>query len=154
MASFRVVADNSGCCAIKHIRDFCSSPKLPSRYIYLYGEGHNDDQTSSQPEAYKNWAEKLDEKPETAGDMFKAIVSQIRYRRPAGMITVNLVEENDYCCDDEDCDYGNRHWDRDQVDEWHPLLTELGFTSVKFMNSNSGNMIHHYTLVYDDGGWN
>ncbi len=144
MGHFRVVASNCGCCAIKHIRDFTSSPKSKSFYLDPYG--HDEDQSSTAPEPYANWAYALKETPENAGEAFKAIVAQIKDRRPSGMITCNLVEEFG---DDSDED-GHGEFDDSQIKAWQPIMDELGFTKVVFLNSNSENKIHHYTLVYEE----
>jgi hypothetical protein len=146
MANFRVVASNCGCCAIKHIRDIPSSPDNDDFLLYSDG-GHDEDQSSSQPEAYENWAQEIEPKPATAGDAMKAVVAQIKRRRPAGIITVNLVEH----LEDEDEDF---HRGGDYNDScpraWDPIMEELGFTKVVVLNSNSDNKIHHYTCVYDE----
>lgn len=156
MANFRVVASNCGCCAIKHIRDFTSHPE---NAFYLDPQGHDEDQSSSAPKPYDNWAYELKETPENAGEAFKAIVAHIKDRRPSGMITCNLVEErcelDDYCC--EDCNGLYEDWEEDcplfddsQIRAWQPIMDKLGFIKVVFLNSNSSNKIHHYTLVYEE----
>lgn len=153
----RVVASNCGCCGIKHIRDFTRSP---DDYVYAnQSSGHDEDQSSSSPEPYGNWDNHIPSLAgnHPAGEVFKALVEQIKERRPSGMITLNLVAEEDYhgwCC--EDCNgpkslwTGGSDFDYEQIENWHPLLTELGFDKVTFKNSNSSNEIHHYTLVYDE----
>lgn len=163
----RVVACNSGCCAVKHIRDFTKSPNDKATFE---ASGHDDDQNTAEPEPYENWAEEIDLLPMPsysqwykAGDLFRALVEQIKIRRPAGIITVNLVAEeigdDSYCC--YDCNGCSREeWEKQrpeekefndyQVKSWHPLLDELGFTKVVTRNSNTDNQIHHYTLVYDE----
>ncbi len=154
MSNFRVVASNCGCCAVKHIRDFTNRPDYTFFYIDNDG-GHDEEQSSSQPEPYENWAQPLDEKPANAGDAFRAIVAQIKHRRPAGLITCNLVTEEEYhCCDGYNCGCsGEKFMNSAQPDAWRPIMTELGFSEISFPNSNSGNIIHHFTLVYDEGGW-
>ncbi len=160
MGNFRVVASNCGCCAVKHIRDFTHRPD--NTFFYLDSDGgHDEEQSSSTPEPYENWAQPLAEKPANAGDAFRAIVAQIKHRRPAGLITCNLVtEEEDHGCDGCDgwdgwdcgCD-GENFMNSEQPDAWRPIMTELGFSETTFPNSNSGNIIHHFTLAYDEGGW-
>lgn len=161
----RVVACNSGCCAVKHIRDFT---KTPEEKVYYEGSGHDDDQNTSEPDPYENWAEEIGLPTSQmnwykAGDLFRALVEQIKIRRPAGIITVNLVAEHlydeEYCCFDcngcsreewEAKDHSDEEFNDRQIRAWQPLLDELGFTKVVTRNSNSENQIHHYTLVYDE----
>lgn len=160
----KVVASNCGCCAIKHIRDFEESPNF---YGHCHGYGHNEDQSSTAPEPYYNWSHYSAASGEEAGEVFKALVADIKRRRPAGMITANLaayvLEEDGYCC--EDCNGMSEsewdslrcgegpHYNSEQVDAWRPLFEAEGFQEQTFLNSNSGNRIHHFTLVYDEGGW-
>ncbi len=96
------------------------------------------------------------------GDAFRATVAQIKRRRPAGIITLNLTadldSDSDYCCEEcngcrSEYDANNRGYDESQIKAWSPILEELGFTCQTVLNSNSGNRIHHYTLVYDEGDW-
>lgn len=143
----KVVADNSGCCAIKHIRNFPYSPDV-SCYIDTSERGHDEDQESSAPEPYENWADAKKIESHMNGEkLLRHYVEEIKSRRPAGMITINLTDD----CDEDDD--GNRTFNTSRTDAWGPLLEELGFTDVIFLNSNSGNLIHHYTLVYDEGDW-
>lgn len=143
----KVVADNSGCCAIKHIRNFQYSPAA-SVYIDDEETGHDEDQESSAPEPYENWADGSQLEGYTNGEKaLRHYVAEIKRRRPAGMITINLTDD---CNEDGD---GNLAYCTSRTEAWGPLLEELGFTSVTFLNSNSGNRIHHYTLVYDEGNW-
>lgn len=158
-----VVADNSGCCAIKHIRNFAHHPDA-TQYLNTTSHGHDEDQCSSSPPAYDNWLNTTEgfTTPMKAGDALREIVKQIKERRPQGMITINLVanaeDEDSWCCEECNGDYDEWRernasdeetaFDTAQVDAWTPLLTELGFTDVAFINSNSRNRIHHFTLVY------
>ncbi len=147
----KVVASSCGCCGIKHIRDFTDSPH-DSADNYFNSEGHDEDQSSSQPEPYEAWNNSLETTPKTQGEWFEGLVTQIKNRRPSGMITVNLVsrDEEEYCCEDchGDPDDFKSGFNDTQVQAWKPLLTEQGFNEVAFINSNSDNRIHHFTLVY------
>lgn len=139
----KVVCDSSGCCGIKHIRNF----ERPAARLYVHrSEGHDEDQSTSEPEPYEPWEDNLNKKvfPNTMTyeNYFRALISQITERRPKGMITVNLVSEQEI---DDD---GEEYFDRSMVKAWRPILTELGFTEVEFINSNSDNIIHHFTLIY------
>jgi hypothetical protein len=160
----RVVASNSGCCAVKVIRDF---PDSPEAVISVQARGgHNEDEYTSEPQAYANWIDTLQSESGTrsAGEEFRRIMKQIQYRRPAGIIEINLAadwQENDddyYCC--EECDGPRDAYDADHeeyddsvVQAWEPIFDEYGFTKIVALNSNSGAQIHHYTLAYDKGGW-
>lgn len=140
----KVVSSNCGCCAIKHIRDFPNSPEAP---LSSFGYGHDEDLSSTSPEPYENFC-RYSASSIKAGIIFKELVEEIRGRRPAGMITCNLPEYVDTEFDEEG------YWDSTMVANWEPLLTEMGFKKLPpFLNSNSGNKIHHYYLIYDDGGW-
>lgn len=156
----QVVASNCGCCAVKHIRDF---PVRPDLKCYITSAGHDEEQNSTMPSAYTAWNYEGADKLITGEEAFRMLVAEIKQRRPAGIITLNLVEDfegyyDDYCC--EDCNgcseeewkekQGEAGYDDRMIRAWDPLLTELGFTSVVVRNSNSGNKIHHYTLVYDE----
>lgn len=158
MANFVVMASNCGCCAIKHIRNFTQSPKSP---FDTEGEGHDEDQDTADPVTLSqmDWAYPLDEKPDNAGDAFRAVVAQIKRRRPSGIITCNLVEttevDDSYCCEEcngprEDFERSVDGYDDSQIRAWQPIMDELGFNKVVAVNSNSDNKIHHYTLVYDE----
>jgi len=152
-----VLCCSSGCCGIKHIRDF---PYSPSEGIYIRPtKGHDDDQSSTLP-SMQSWedithedVEKLG-KSSSSGEYFKFLVTQIKRRRPQGMITVNLAAEfeDGYCC--EECNGPRDKWggedsyDTEQIDAWRPLLIKEGFTETVFVNSNSGNRVHHFELIY------
>ncbi len=158
----KAVASNCGCCAIKHVRDFPDSPEHP---CHISIDGHDEDQISSSPEPYSSWLEEDDDLQLSnnmrGGEAFRAIVAQIKRRRPAGLITLNLTadSDSDYCCEEcngcsrSEYDANNSGYDESQIRAWSPILEELGFTCQTVLNSNSGNRIHHYTLVYDEGGW-
>lgn len=164
----KVVCDSSGCCAIKHIRDFYGiypNEELRSQQLknITESEGHDEDQNTNEPRAYKNWIIGSDLPViRTGKELLLAYIAQIKERRPQGMITINLVEErecdDDYCC--EDCNGMTRQeWDRTHsyeitystytTDMWDKILKREGFSRVDFINSNSGNRICHYTLIYD-----
>jgi hypothetical protein len=148
----RVVACSSGCCGIKHIRDF---PAQPTDRVWVgQSEGHDEDQCTGEPPAYKSWnVSKKDELKPNAGEYFVSLVKHIRERRPHGMITVNLVAYNDhdedYCEDDaDDWNFDHGQYSNYYVKDWRPILEKLGFEEQTFYNSNSGNRIHHFTLTY------
>ena len=161
----RVVCDSSGCCGIKHIRDFygCDPDDRIRNNSHYQSTGHDEDQSTSEPAAYKNWIRGyyLPKGITTNKELFLAYVAQIKERRPQGMITINIIEQresDEYCC--EDCNNMTRaEWDRThstdleydtrETDMWDPIFRKEGFTRVDFINSNSSNRICHYTLVYD-----
>ncbi len=157
----KVVCDSSGCCAIKHIRDFCyiyPDKKISKPYLT---EGHDQDQSSSAPDPHSNWESTETLRHEMTGEeYFRALVAQIKDRRPQGMITANLAmdrQDDNYCC--EDCNgmsYEEFHsqqdtipkYDTTNVERWDGIFKSEGFTRRDFVNSNSYNMICHYELIY------
>lgn len=143
----KVVADSSGCCGIKHIRDFYGRPDRIYRSM-VTSDGHDEDQTTSEPPAYDMLLEITpdDIESRTYEEAFLFYLERLKFVRTAGMVTVNLASEPGGpagcgCCDDFEPD-------SDLVDEWRPIFLREGFTEVTFKNSNSGNIIHHFTLIY------
>lgn len=158
----RVVADNSGCCGVKIIRDLqWSTPANELRYKdNLYGEGHNEDEDTSEPRPYARWDRNSATSLKnvlTYGDFFFYLVNQIKERRPSGMIIVNLAAPEE-SCDECFCECGGEccgeccgecgGFDDDDVARWRPLLVEAGFKEVTFINSNTGARIHQFTCIY------
>jgi len=142
----RVVADAGGCCGIKIIRDFYSTTirgPLSQNYEKHMSpsKGHDEDQRTLCPFELADagswhkwpWPKKGEDEdtPLTAGEVFDRLVSQIKERRPAGLILVNLVHNG-------------------FVKNWDKFLFERGFTREDFYNSNSGNTVSHYKLIYDE----
>lgn len=139
----RVVAANSGCCGIKIIRDI---PSDPATFVQYFGSsGHDEDQITTEPDPYSSWEELPPFKGE-AHELIKLFVANIQERRPHGMIEINLVTERSYNYEDEDEEIIEEN--SYAPDAWRPYLTALGFTEVEFVNDNSGNIIHHFTLIY------
>lgn len=141
----RVVCCSSGCCGIKHIRDFFYSPEEIIRL--RESEGHEEDTYTTEPSAYAQ-VTPIDE--DTADyypsyEVLKILVEKTKRYRPSGMITVNL--ESTIEIDD---DYDTEYIDHGKVDAWRPYLTDLGFTETTFTNSNSGNIVHHFVLIYKE----
>lgn len=153
----RIICCSSGCCGVKHIRDFPSRPSdgLP---ISL-SDGYDDDGGTSNPPTTR-WEIVTEEDRKTlntAEDYFRFLIAQLQRRRPHGLVTLNIASEinGDYCC--EDCDgpyeewlegYGEADFDTEQVDAWRPIFKELGFSERTFINSNTCNQIHHFELAY------
>lgn len=157
----RVVASNSGCCAVKIIRDFPYSPEVT---IHVTDDGgHDQDEISTEPNAYMDWLRERRTGYQKAGDEFRWVMDQIQRRRPAGIIEINLAADwqdpdEDYCCEEcngprEAYDADREKYDTSLVEAWEPIFDEYGFTKIVALNSNSGAQIHHYTLAYDKGGW-
>ena len=138
----RVVCCSSGCCGIKHIRDFYRFPYVESTFYST--EGHNEDVLTSEPDAYADFLD-VPALVCTEEEYFRLLVRLTKEKRPAGMITANLVTEVDNDDDDDEM----RH-DSPFVDAWRPIFLDEGFQEVKFTNGNTGNIIHHFTLTYGD----
>lgn len=148
----RIVCDSSGCCGIKHIRDFPDHPEFDT-HVNKFNRGHDEDILTTEPDAYADWviAEGKDiSEIRTGGDYLKFLVAQIKDRRPAGMITANLVH-TEFCgdcdCDCGECDSGEMPG---LAHRWRDTLLGLGFKETLFRNSNSGSLISHFTLTYDE----
>lgn len=134
----RVVCCSSGCCGIKHIRDF---HRLPSKEGgHWCTKGHSEDTSTTEPDAYSDFLD-VPTMTCTEEEYFRLLVSLTKEKRPSGMITVNLATEDE----DEDERYASPF-----VDAWRPIFLDEGFREVKFTNSNTGNIIHHFTLIYGD----
>lgn len=126
------------CCGIKTIAGFGlyggdTQPALKSE------EASNPDRygrsvTSSTNAFYK-------EAPsESTEERFKRYIEFCKEWRPQGCIEVALARSPYDSCDS---------WS--QIKLWEPLLFEHGFkvTVPEFLNSNSGNYVQIYHLVYD-----
>lgn len=142
----RVVASNSGCCAIKIIRDFYGKPE--SRQFVNKLQGHEEDCISTEPAPYANWADTRGF-PESMpnSELFLAYVKQIKERRPAGRIEVNLAAD---WCEGDDYDDYEPYWDEGIIPEWREIFEKAGFKEEIFYNSNSGARIHQFSLTYDE----
>ncbi len=81
---------------------------------------------------------------ETAEARLRRYIDFCKERRPAGCIEVTLISKLNSPCACGVCEI------RSQAEIWEPLLFELGFHPVTaFKNSNSGNEVTIYHLVYD-----
>ena len=132
-----VVCDAGGCCAIKTIRDLqYSSPDLWGSLPESKGHDHDQNTTATADLFYEPWqhvSESRAKSKMTHREMFMFLFDQIRERRPAGMIIVNLASYGSYST------------------RWEKILTSLGFKSTKLFNSNSCNEVIQYSLIYDMG---
>lgn len=130
----RVVCDAGGCCAIKIIRDFGLGPDDKS--FIEASPGHSEDQYTASPTAdswhkCENGAHGI-----TGREAFERLLHHIKSRRPAGMVVVNLADSQMF---------------KSALVAWGELFSSLGFECKKFLNSNSGRTIYHYSLTYDVG---
>lgn len=80
---------------------------------------------------------------ETYLERFDRILEYVKKWRPQGMVEVVLASNiisagNDY------------RSQKKQLDVWGPIFLDRGFKEVAvFKNSNTGNIIHVYHLIYD-----
>lgn len=130
----RVVCCSSGCCGIKHIRDFPDSPD--TRTSIPASAGHDEDQVSTGPDPYEPIVHIPERIHMPASEALAYLVNLTKDKRPSGMITVNLAD-----VDDED---------NLIADNWRDVLFSLGFKETTFLNSNSENVVSHFTLIYGD----
>lgn len=132
------------CCGIKTIAGFM--PQRSSKYgekdefkylsLTAKGEKNNSDAHGHDVETKKPFF--TDAAPEeTTEPRLDRLIKFCKERRPKGAIEVALAEGGSYY--EQNTDFG-------------PLLLERGFiqTVPPFLNSNSGNVIYIYHLVYNE----
>ena len=138
----RLAAHGGCCCGIKTIHGLGESPddliskKEPHKHVLTL---HDADQLGYAPHGDINLFT-AGAPEETEGSRFKRVLDHLKDIRPAGVCEVVTVDS-----DDAD-NYGLLA----TTDKWGDFLAGLGFykvTSAK--NSNSGNTIDIWHLVYD-----
>lgn len=157
-----IVCDSSGCCGIKHFRNV---PDYPNHRVFCetsFGNDREEAKTSEPEDIFSMCLEITQEDLQQipgylsdraeAHEYLKFLLQNLYAQRDAGMVTLNLVRAY---LDDDDEDYedpdlngpGIKGW-RD----WQPYLKALGFIETnRFFNANSGNVVSHYTHVFDTG---
>lgn len=117
------------CCGIKHINGFYGQP---SQTVWEKAETqkrHNDRYGDSFESRWDFCWEALPQ--QTNKERLIAYIDFLKRERPSGAIELTLLPE--------------------QLDiyGWRPVIEELGFKKVvEFWNSNSGNKVFVYYLVY------
>lgn len=120
------------CCGIKIIQAF---PYGPTEMVPALRETSmtNLDQSGSPTDPQKPFFHESAPR-EPAIDRVKRYIDYLKRRRPKGMVEVTLFTTTSGT-------YGQQ--------DWFPVLEELGFKDVtQFKNSNSGNIVHVFHLVY------
>lgn len=139
MAKLNLYFHGGMCCAIKTIAGFpyyaaetgykAQSSKTKSKRLNNDRNGHH---VTSETPFFTGEAPR-----ESTEDRLDRLIKWCKEERPQGCIEVALARSN----------YGD--WDQNKL--WGPLLEEHGFkvTVPEFLNSNSGNFVTIYHLVYD-----
>lgn len=126
------------CCGVKTIAGFPHFPKSSHRayereaVVAVRNYDANGSHVSTTKPFFTDAAPQ-----ETIEERFERLIKFCKRRRPQGVIEVCLARAKD------------GSWD--QFNLWEPLLFKHGFkvTVPEFRNSNSGNYIKIYHLVYD-----
>ena len=142
----RLAAHGGYCCGIKTIHGLGESPdgliskKEPHKYVFTL---HAADKFGCTPHGDINMFT-AGAPEETEGSRFERVLAHLKDIRPAGVCEVVTVDSGD-------TDNG---WFTATTDKWGGFLVSLGFNKVtSAKNSNSGNTIDIWHLVYDEGGW-
>jgi hypothetical protein len=140
--SLKVQVHGGRCCGIKTIHGFYSGPngklgyKKPQKYNsdtdcygHSVGKGYNWYRPSRPKETYL--------------ERFEEYICYIKLKRPQGLIEITMT--------DGQLD-GYQYWNNN-IDKhnhaWAPVLEKHGFKEVtSFKNSNTGNTVHVFHLVY------
>ena len=133
----KIVCDAGGCCGIKTIRDVQYSFPAGMGRFEEASEGHDNDEITTDTrdlfcEPWQRITEEQCQQSMTNHDMLLFLIAQIKERRPAGMILVNLSEGGFFS-------------------SWAEILGGLGFERTKLFNSNSCNAVVQFRLVYNMG---
>lgn len=133
----KIVCDGGGCCGIKTIRDIQYVHPEYGAETPALSNGHDYDSTTTDPEElfsrpWQTFTSADAAVQRTNEEMFEFLLNQIKERRPAGMVIVNLAVDS-YCL------------------QWEPILLKHGFEYVELFNSNSCNKVRQFRLVYNMG---
>lgn len=143
----RLAAHGGYCCGIKTIHGLGESPddliseKEPHKHVFTL---HDADQSGCPPHGDINLFT-AGAPEETKGSRFKRVLAHLKYIRPAGVCEVVTVDSGDTDNNEFFATTG----------KWGDFLAGLGFNKVtSAKNSNSGNTIDIWHLMYNEGeGW-
>lgn len=140
----RLAAHGGYCCGIKTIHGLGYSPDdlISEKEAHKTASGlHDADQSGYTPHGDINLFT-AGAPEETEGSRFKRVLAHLKDIRPAGVCEVVTVDRGDT----------DNNTFIATTDKWGDFLAGLGFNKVtSAKNSNSGNTIDIWHLVYNEG---
>lgn len=159
----KLVYHGALCCGLKHIYGFSYDPN--GTELEHTPESHGEEYPDCDGEGVdSDWEMPYGERPaEPRIERLKFLLEYLKKTRPSGIVEVCLARmPDDYAedyaftemFDDSWSDDVKLEWCADQCDQrmWFPVLLDLGFKQVaEFENGNSGNVVHVFHLLMQEG---